>query len=124
VTERACLVAVYRELLVVQHQLAEQLDLLDLIIRRLGKPLDRPRLDAVYLGLELRNLLQRRGRQRCAALRRGWRVCAHGGGNEGRRNRQNRARCLAHGWISTWHRVPHCRNRHLVRDRLVHFNFQ
>ena len=38
--ESAGLVAVYRELLVVQHQLAEQLDLLDLIVRRLPKPID------------------------------------------------------------------------------------
>jgi hypothetical protein len=47
VAESTSLVAVYRELLVVQHQLAEQLDLLDLIVRRRCKPLDRLRLDAI-----------------------------------------------------------------------------
>ena len=64
VAEGASLVAVYRELLVVQHQLAEQLDLLDLIIRRCSKPLGGLRFNAVDLGLDLRNLLQRLRRER------------------------------------------------------------
>ena len=55
VAESTGFVAVDRELLVVQHQLTEQLDLLDLIVRRGGQPLDRLRLDAVNLGLDLRN---------------------------------------------------------------------
>jgi len=57
VAEGTSLVAVYRELFVVQHQLAEQLDLLNLIIRRRCKPLDGLRFNAVDLGLDLRNLL-------------------------------------------------------------------
>jgi len=36
-----------------RHQLAEQLELLDLVVRRRGQPLDRLRLDAVDFGLEL-----------------------------------------------------------------------
>jgi hypothetical protein len=51
-------------MLVVQHQLAEQLDFLDLIVRRHCQPLDRLRLDAINLGLDLRNLLQRPRRER------------------------------------------------------------
>src|SRR5882757_11443136 len=48
----------YRQILVVQHQLTQQLDLLDLIVRRRRKPFDRLRLSAVNLGLDLRNFLQ------------------------------------------------------------------
>src|SRR6516162_6981805 len=55
-------------MLVIQHQLAEQLDLLDLIVRRSSQTLERLRLDAVYLGFDLRNLRQCRSRQRCAGL--------------------------------------------------------
>ena len=62
--EGASLVAVNRELLVVQHQLAEQLDLLNLIIRRRCKPLGSLRFNAIDLGLDLRNFLQRLRRER------------------------------------------------------------
>jgi hypothetical protein len=44
---------------VIQQYLAEELDLLDLITRRCGQPLERLCLDAVDLGLNLRNFLQR-----------------------------------------------------------------
>jgi len=65
VAEGTSLVAVYRELLVVEDQLAEQLDLLDLVVGRRRQPFERLRLDAVDLGLDLRDLLQRLGRERC-----------------------------------------------------------
>jgi hypothetical protein len=65
--------------LVVQHQLTEQLDLLDLIVRRHCKPLDRLGLNAVDLGLDLRNFLQRLRREYCAALLRARRICAQRG---------------------------------------------
>jgi hypothetical protein len=55
-------------MLVVQQQLAEQLDLLDLVIRRRGEPLERLCFDAVDLGLDLRNFFQRLRRERCADL--------------------------------------------------------
>jgi len=61
-------VAVYRELLVVEHQLTEQLDLLDLIARRRGQSLDRLRLDRSIFDLDLHNFLQRLRREYCAAL--------------------------------------------------------
>src|SRR6266478_6198674 len=105
VTERTSLVPVYRQILVIQHQLTEQLDLLDLIVRRRSKPFDRPRLDAVDVRLELRNLLQRAGRERCAALLRAPRICAHDDGDDGRCNRQNRALCLAREGISKSHGI-------------------
>jgi hypothetical protein len=60
--EGASLVVVNRQILVIQHQLAEQLDLLDLVDRRRRKPLDCLCFDAVNLGLDLRNLLERLGR--------------------------------------------------------------
>ncbi len=92
--ESTCFVAVYRELLVVQHQLTEQLDLLDLIVWRRGQSLDRLHLDAVDLGLDLRNFLQRLRREYCAALLRARRICAQRGSDQGRRDRQKRALCL------------------------------
>src|SRR4029077_984191 len=46
-------------MLVIQKELADELDLLDLIIRRYGQPLERLGLDAIDLGLDLRNFLQR-----------------------------------------------------------------
>jgi hypothetical protein len=70
VAERACLVAVYRELLVVEHQLSEQLDLLHLVVGRRGEPRQRLCLDAVDLGLHLRDLRQcLRGEHRLLCLR-------------------------------------------------------
>jgi len=66
--ESTSLVAVHQELLVVQHQLTEQLDLLALIVWRHGQPLDRLRLDAVNLGLDLRNLRERLRREYCTDL--------------------------------------------------------
>jgi len=58
VAKGASLVAVYRQILVIQHKLAEQFDLLDLIVWRRRKALDCLRFDAVNLGLDLRNFLQ------------------------------------------------------------------
>ena len=92
--ESTRLVAVHRELLVVQHQFTEQLDLLDLIVRRHGQSRDRLRLDAVDLGLDLRNFLQRLRREYCAALLRARRISAQRGSDQGRRDRQKRAPCL------------------------------
>jgi len=45
-------------MLVIQQELADELDLLDLIIRRCGQPLERLGLDAIDLGLDLCNFLQ------------------------------------------------------------------
>jgi hypothetical protein len=95
--ESTRLVAVHRELLIVQHQLTEQLDLLDLIVRRRGQSLDRLRLDAVDLGLDLRNFLQRLRREHCAALVRARRVCTQRGGEYGRCDRQKCALCFHFG---------------------------
>ena len=50
----------------------------------------RLRLDAVDLGLDLRNFLQRLRREYCAALLRARRICAQRGDRHGRRNRQKR----------------------------------
>src|SRR5207302_2504107 len=75
VAEGTSLVAVYRELLVMQHHLAEQLDLLDLVVRRRRQPFERLRLDAVNLGLDLRDLLQRLGRERCTGFLRARWLC-------------------------------------------------
>ena len=94
VAEGASLVAVNRELLVVQHQLAEQLDLLNLIIRRRCKPLGGLRFNAVDLGLDLRNLPQRLRRERWAGLLRIRRTRAQHGDEDGRCDRQKRALCL------------------------------
>ena len=57
-TKGAGLVPVYRKLLIVQHCLAEQFDLLDLIARRSGETLERLRLDAVDLVLDLGDLAE------------------------------------------------------------------
>src|ERR1700682_1963403 len=111
VAERAGLVAVHRELLVVQHQLAESLDLLDLIVWGLGQTFDRARLDAVDLGLDLRDLLQHAGRERRAAVLRAGRIRDHGERDHRRCKRQNRARCRARGWINKRHAWPLCGNR-------------
>ncbi|HEY2530221.1 MAG TPA: hypothetical protein VGJ20_20175 [Xanthobacteraceae bacterium] len=56
-------VTVYRELLVVQHCLAKQLDLLDLIVWRRNKSGGCLHLDGVDLGLDLRNVLKNFGRK-------------------------------------------------------------
>jgi hypothetical protein len=92
--EHTSLVAVHRELLVIEDQLAEQLDLLDLVVRRHGQALERLRLDAVDLGLDLGNLLQRLGREHCVGLLRARRIRAQRGRDHGRRNRQKRVLCL------------------------------
>jgi hypothetical protein len=76
VVESTGFVAVHRELLVVQHQLTEQLDLLDLIVRRHGQPLYRLRLNPVNVGLDLRNFLQCQRREHCAAFLRARRICS------------------------------------------------
>ena len=68
VTESASFVAIHRQMLVIQHQLAEQLDLLDLVIWWRSQPLERLRLDTVDRGLDLRNFRQGLGRKRCAGL--------------------------------------------------------
>jgi len=92
--ESTSLVAVHRELLVVQHELTEQLDLLNLVVRRRGQPFDRLRLDPVNLGLDLRDFLQSLRREHCAGLLRAPRICAQHGSDHGRRNRQKRVLCL------------------------------
>jgi hypothetical protein len=68
--------------------------LLDLIVRRRGQSLDRLRLDAVNLGLDLRNFLQRLRREYCVALPRARRICAKSGSDQGRRDRQKRVLSL------------------------------
>src|SRR5258707_11366688 len=92
--ESTRLVAVYRKLLVVQHQLTEQLDLLDLIARGHGQSLDRLRLDAVDLDLDLHNFLERLRREYCSALLRAQRICDQRGSDQDRRDRPKRALCL------------------------------
>ena len=84
VAERTSLIAVYREVLVIQHQLAEQLDLLDLVIWRGGKPLERLCLDALDLGLNLRNFFQCLRCERCNLFGTD-RAGAQDGGNGNRR---------------------------------------
>jgi hypothetical protein len=69
-------IAVHRELLVIKHQLSEQLDLLDLVIGWCGQPLACLPLDAVDLGLDLRDFLQHLRRQRCGRLLRSQHVAA------------------------------------------------
>jgi hypothetical protein len=83
VAESASLVAVHRQLLIVKHQLAEQLDLLDLIVRRRRQALDRLRLNAIDLGLDLRNFLQCLGRKYRAAFLRARQTRAQGGRENG-----------------------------------------
>src|SRR5258708_1310009 len=75
------LIAIDGELLVIHEQLAEQLDLLDLIVRWRCKPFDRLRLDAVDLGFDLRNFPQCLRREDHAALLCGERMCAHHSGH-------------------------------------------
>jgi hypothetical protein len=79
VAERASLVAVDRKLLVIQQQLADKLDLLNLIVRRRRQPLDRLRLDTVDLGLDVGDLLEDRGRERVRGRLRRRRVGARQG---------------------------------------------
>jgi hypothetical protein len=66
--ERTGLIAIHREMLVIEHHFAKQLDLLHLIIRRCGQPLESFCLDAIDLGLDLGNFLQGSGRKRYACL--------------------------------------------------------
>jgi hypothetical protein len=51
-------IAQHRELLVIQHRLTEQFDLLDLIVRGRRVPLERLRLNEVNLGLYASDILQ------------------------------------------------------------------
>jgi len=68
-TERARFVVIDRQMLVIKEQLAEQLDLLDLVVRWSGQSLERFTLDTVNLIFELRNLLERlRGQCRTGIL--------------------------------------------------------
>ena len=53
VAEGASLVVIYREVLVVQHQLAEEFNLLHLVVRRSGQPVQSPRFDAIDLRFNL-----------------------------------------------------------------------
>src|SRR5262249_8483325 len=66
-------------MLVVEHQLAEQLDLLNLIGWRCHQPLERLCLDAVDLGLDLRNFRKCCGRERCAGFLRAHHIGAERG---------------------------------------------
>ena len=58
VAEGACFVTIHRELLVIEHRLAKQLDLLDLIVWRSRQAFQRLRFDAIDLGFNLRDLPQ------------------------------------------------------------------
>jgi hypothetical protein len=68
VAERTGLIAVHRELIVIEHCFAKQLDLLHLVAAWCGQPLEGLRLDAIDLGLDLCNFLQGSGRKRYARL--------------------------------------------------------
>jgi hypothetical protein len=69
VAECAGLVPIHRELLIVEHQLADQLQLLDLIVRRRRQARQRLRLDAIDFGFDLVDLLQSRRRERGRLVR-------------------------------------------------------
>ena len=84
----------FTENLVVQHRLAEQFDLLGLIVRRRGQPLGGLRLDAVDLGLDLRYFLLRLGREICAGLLRARRIRAQRGEDQGRRRSTKACGCV------------------------------
>jgi hypothetical protein len=77
--ERTGLIAIYREMLVIEHRFAKQLYLLHLVIRRCGQPLESFCLDAIDIGLDLCNLLQGSGRKRYACLLRPHRSAPEGG---------------------------------------------
>ena len=79
--------------------LTEQFDLLDLIVRRRRKPLDRLRFDAVNLGLDLRNFLERLRRELRTSLLRTRRIRAQRGDEDRRCDRQERAPCLHFGTL-------------------------
>jgi hypothetical protein len=66
VAKCAGLVAVHRELFVIQHGLAKQLDLLDLVGWRHSQSAERLRLNAINLGFDLRDFLQYFGREQSA----------------------------------------------------------
>src|SRR5215469_8469203 len=59
-------IAQHRELLVIQHRLTEQFDLLDLIVRRCREPFERLRFNEVDLGLYTGDILQYVGSERRA----------------------------------------------------------
>ena len=97
VAERARLVAVHRELLVVEDQFAQQFNLLDLVVGRRRQPFERLRLDAVDLGLDLRDLLQRLGRERCTGFLRARAGCAGEGGCCNRKQQEGRLHAFNSG---------------------------
>jgi hypothetical protein len=70
VAECAGLVAIDREFLVKQHQLAEQFDLLDLIIRSCRQALQRIGFDPVYLGHDTIDLGKSGRQKRLRSIRR------------------------------------------------------
>src|SRR5215831_8712363 len=57
-------IAQHRELLVIQHRLTDQFDLLDLIVRRRREPLERLRFNEVDLGLYTGDILRYFGSER------------------------------------------------------------
>ena len=79
--ESTSLVAVHREILVVEHQLAEQLDLLNLVIRRRREPLQCLRLDTVDFGFHLSDFRESGSRQRRVALIRLGHIGSHSDNN-------------------------------------------
>jgi len=101
--QTASLVAVHRELLVVHHRLAEQLDLLRDVVWRRGEPGERPCFDAVDLGLDLDKFLLRARRQSGAVLFRARRAggSAKYGGENSHRDGQESTRRL-HLRILRW----------------------
>jgi hypothetical protein len=64
VAECTGFVAIDRELLVEEHQLAEQLDLLNLIVGDGGQALQSICFDPIYIGLYAGNLGESRRRKR------------------------------------------------------------
>src|SRR5258707_1915271 len=75
-------------MLVIEHQLAEQLDLLDLIIRRCRQPLERLCLDPIDFGFHLCNFRKCRRRQRCAGFLRAHDIDAQRGNDDDRSEHQ------------------------------------
>jgi hypothetical protein len=57
VAERTGFVAVHGELFVIKHRFPKQFDLLHIVIRRCGQPLEGLCLDTIDLGLDLCNFL-------------------------------------------------------------------
>jgi len=57
VAEGTSLIAVHRQLLVIEHRFAKQLDQLHLVIGRRGQPLEGLCLDTIDLHLDVCNFL-------------------------------------------------------------------